>query len=204
MYDLRHLLGAGNAQINDELTRMTAGAHRAWELLFFHSPGPVQVWLATHGWATSPTYHNDIRVTLYGLADKPLVEHPLHVAFGLALELVSADVSPASVHPGDLLRVSTQWQVHQQAPEYKFSLRLSGEDGQAVQVLDYVPQNWFAPTNVWLVGRPATDQHAFLLPDDLAPGRYRITLRLYDPTNGHPLETTQGNDVPLAEVQVSR
>ena len=54
---------------------------------------------------------------------------------------------------------------------------------------DYAPQNWFAPTNAWAVGMPAVDQHALLLPGDLAPGTYRVTLRLYDPANGVAVET---------------
>ena len=70
--------------------------------------------------------------------------------------------------PGDLVRISTDWQTHARAPEYKFSLRVVDENGAEVHEVDYVPQNWFAPTHVWFVGEPARDQHGLLLPDDLA------------------------------------
>ena len=80
--------------------------------------------------------------------------------------------------------------------------QLSRAAGSMLESRDYVPQNWFAPTSVWLVGRPASDQHALLLPDDLAPGLYRITLRLYEAASGIPVETAAGPDVLLAEIEV--
>ena len=103
---------------------------------------------------------------------------------------------------GDLLRVSTHWFVNQQLPEYKFSLRLANAAGEPVYTVDYVPQNWFAPTNVWVVGQPATDQRGILLPDDLPPGAYKLTLRLYDPATGTPVDSSAGQDVLLAELQI--
>ena len=114
----------------------------------------------------------------------------------------SADTAPAELRPGDLLRVSTHWFVNQQLPEYKFSLRLANAAGEPVYTVDYVPQNWFAPTNVWVVGQPATDQRGILLPDDLPPGAYKLTLRLYDPATGAPIDSSAGQDVLLADLQI--
>jgi hypothetical protein len=36
----------------------------------------------------------------------------------------------------------------------------------------------------------------------LPPGSYLVTLRLYDPTNGVPVETPAGQDVQLGTVEV--
>jgi hypothetical protein len=126
----------------------------------------------------------------------------MEVKFGDALELLSSEFDPGPHSAGDLVRLSTNWYVHEQAPEYKFSLRLVDKSGNEAAAVDYVPQNWFAPTNVWFVGQPATDQHGLLLPDDLAPGIYHVTLRLYDPNTGVPVETALGVDVPIAEFVV--
>ena len=203
VYDLRELQDLSGEEVDDALQGMTADAKRAWELLYFKPPGPVQVWLATRGWAADPTYHNNIRVQLVGLAGESSQEEPAGVHFGDALELVSSAFDPGPHRAGDLVRISTNWQVHEQAPEYKFSLRLLNDADKQLATVDYVPQNWFAPTNVWVVGRPATDQHALLLPDDLEPGLYRVTLRLYDPYSGAPVETEAGVDVPIAEMVVA-
>ena len=65
-----------------------------------------------------------------------------------------------------------------------------------------MPQNGFAPTYAWIVDQPATDQRGILLPADLPAGRYQITLRLYDPASGEPVDTPAGQDVVLGEVVV--
>ena len=72
------------------LRAATEGASGAWELLYFKAPGPVQSWLATHGWPVAPTYHNDIRVQHIALDQGPMRQAPIDVFFGEALELRSA------------------------------------------------------------------------------------------------------------------
>lgn len=184
------------------LRELTTGAPHVWELLYFHAPATVQVWLATQGWATDPTYHNGIRVTQYGLATGAPITTPLGIDFGAALRLEELSLDTRSPQPGDLLRVTTDWLTNAAAPEYKFSLRLHDVAGTVVQSVDYTPQNWFAPTNVWVVGQPARDQRGLLLPADLPPGDYRLTLRLYDPATGAAVMTAAGEDVELAVLAI--
>jgi 4-amino-4-deoxy-L-arabinose transferase-like glycosyltransferase len=202
VHDLRDLEGKSYEEVNATLTAATQNAARAWELLYFHTPGPVQFWMATHGWAAAATDHNGIRVTLYGLDHKPLVEQQMDVAFGPGLTLYHAGVGGPSVQRSDLVRVTTRWQVDAPLPEYKFSLRLATPDGQVILADDYVPQNWFAPTSQWVMGSIAVDQRALFLPADLPPGPYMITLRLYDPTNGVAVESASGQDVLLGTIEV--
>jgi hypothetical protein len=82
-------------------------------------------------------------------------------------------------------------------------MRLQDRAGNVVLANDYVPQNWFAPTSIWLTGQPASDRHGLLIPGTLPAGDYRVTLRLYDPANGVAVETDAGQDVLLAEVNVT-
>ncbi len=201
VYDLRALEGKPFTDVDATLTAATQNAARVWELLYFHPPGPVQSWLATHSWSSAPTDHNGIRITLYGFDRTPLVRKALETPFGPGLTLRQAGVEGPTVVAGDLLRVTTQWQVDAALPEYKFSLRLLTVDGQVVMADDYVPQNWFAPTSQWAIGE-AVDQRALLLPADLRSGAYVVTLRLYDPTNGVPVETPAGQDVQMGRVEV--
>lgn len=197
--DLEH---ASLEEADVRLRELTAGAAHVWELLYFHAPATVQVWLATQGWATDPTYHNGIRVTRYGLAPTAPITLSLGVDFGDALRLEQVSLDTLTPQPGALLRVSTDWFTRAPATEYKFSLRLSDAAGTVVQSVDYTPQNWFAPTNIWRVGQPARDQRGFLLPADLSPGAYRLTLRLYDPATGAAVMTAAGEDVELAVLKV--
>ena len=202
VHDLRFLEKEPWETVDAYLSEATAGADVAWELLYFHPPGPVQVWLATRGWASGQSDHNNIRVIKYGLPGPSLTSSELNVPFGSALTLKQGEVSADPLRPGDLLRVSSHWFTHEQAPEYKFSLRLLDEEGNVSLSRDYVPQNGFAPTVAWIVDQPATDQRGILLPPDLTPGRYLVTLRLYDPASGEPVDTPAGQDVVLGEVVV--
>ncbi len=201
VHDLRFLLDADGAEVDAALSELTAGAPRAWELLYFHAPGPVQVWLATRGWSAPASDFNGIRVTTYELpAAAAMTSRSLGLDVGPALRLERSEVTAGPLAPGAAVRVSTHWFVKSQAPEYKFSLRLRDEAGQVLLAHDYVPQNGFAPTNIWLVERPATDQRSFFLPAQLPAGRYTVTLRLYDPVSGAPVETAAGQDIPLGEL----
>jgi hypothetical protein len=203
VHDLRPLEGASTEEVASTLAELTAGKESAWELLYFHTPGPVQVWLATHSWPAAPSDYNGIRVLAYALDTGPLEMRPLDVAVGPALVLAEAGVGGPQAKPGALLRVTTRWQVNAPPPDYKFSLRLQSAGGQVVAADDYAPQGWFAPTSTWTVGAPATDQHALRLPGDLAPGRYAITLRLYDPATGIAVESAAGQDIPLGEIEIT-
>jgi hypothetical protein len=145
---------------------------------------------------------NGIRVTLYGLPELSVRKQSLHIAFGPALTLMQASLPSEPLRRNQLARVTTEWQVSQPAQDLKFSLRLQNVRGESVYTQDYVPQNWFAPTRVWIVGQPAVDQRGILLPENLADGRYRVTLRLYDPVTGAAVETTAGQDVTLGEIEV--
>lgn len=201
VYDLRPLADQEYDEISEALLEYTQGAERVWEVLYFRAPGPVQFWLATHGWASAPTDHNGIRLSLYALDRGPLVTQAMATPFGEGLTLAEAGVEGPIVQPGDLLRVSTRWQVASPLPDYKFSLRLLTQDGQVILADDYMPQNWFAPTSQWSLGE-VVDQRALFLPVDLPAGPYQIALRLYDPANGVPVETPAGQDVVLGTVEV--
>ncbi len=204
VHDLRGLEGASAEEVDRVLAEATAGRSTAWELLYFHTPGLVQVWLATHAWPAAPSDHNGIRVLAYALERGPLVSRPLDVPFGDSLVLAEAGVEGPHAAPGALVRVTTRWQVVAPPPDLKFSLRLMGAAGEVVAADDYVPQGWFAPTSTWAVGADAFDRHALRVPDDLASGRYAVTLRLYDPLSALPVETPAGQDVVLGEIEVVR
>jgi 4-amino-4-deoxy-L-arabinose transferase-like glycosyltransferase len=209
--ELRDLEGADWSTIDARMIDATAGATRAWELLYFHEPAGVQMWMATKAWPSEPTGHNNIRITLYGLdgPQTPAVEQALLVSGeSAALRLDRSQVGPATVAPGDLLQVTTEWFTLAPLPELKFSLRMvAGETAAGEETLvaaqDYVPQNWFAPTPIWIVDQPARDTRAFEIPADLAPGAYSITLRVYDAATGLPLHTTVGDDIPLGAFEVA-
>jgi hypothetical protein len=202
LVDVGYLEHAPWEMVDAKLTAETKGKARAWVLLFFHPPAQVQVWLATRAWTSAPTYHNGVRVTLYGLDGPPLHTRELGIAFGPHLTLERTAVQGPAVPRGELLRVTSTWYTHASPPDYKFSLRLTDAEGRIRHSDDYVPQDWFAPTPNWVVGAGAEDRRALQLPADLPPGPYQVTMRLYDASTGQAVETSAGQDVLLGEVEV--
>ncbi len=211
--DLRALEGATDAEVDAMLSEATRGAARAWGLLYFHAPGPVQAWLARNGWPAAETLHNGISVTLYGLA--PDDDHGIAVDstpgqdFGPALNITGSNVvcdrggeqdGIPACPAGELMRVTTTWQVREPPPAYRFSLRLTDDAGRVWAAEDYTPGDGFTPTESWQTGAAQIDRRGLLLPADLPPGDYRVTLRLYDPATGEAVITDAGPDVTLAEL----
>jgi hypothetical protein len=184
------------------MAAQTTDAKRVWEVLLFHEPRGVQEWLGRNSWSAPAQDHNGIRLTLYGLTADALQEEKVDLPVGDTLLLTATATPRLPLTAGDLLAVSTDWIAVQPAPDYKFSLRLVNSLGEIVLAQDYVPQNWFAPTSTWPVGAPMVDRRGFLVPTDLAPGTYQITLRLYDPTNGAVAETPLGQDIDLGTVEI--
>jgi mannosyltransferase len=207
-FDMRPLMKSSEADAAATMTETINGAGRAWVLRHYHDEGPVQAWLAHNAWPTGQSYYGGLYFDLYGLPALQSVAQPAGQAFGPALTLKRLDLvggEPAgdstTVRAGDLLGVTTEWQVLEAPPPLKFSLRLQDGRGQRWAAEDYVPQAGFAPSETWQPGQTVTDRHALVLPPDLPPGRYHVALVLYDPTTGRPLNT--GQPSALAEVNVA-
>ncbi len=205
VHDLRELQDASKEEIDAALGELTRGARRAWGLRYFHPPAAIQAWLAKHGWPAAASEHNGIYVTLYGLEAGWARREAItpNLAFGPSLILTEVEIDDLSaLQAGDLVRVTTHWYVRAALPDLKFSLRLQDASGRVWAAEDYVPRDWLSPTSKWKVDNETFDPHGLLLPPDLPPGLYGVTLRLYDATTLVPLTTAVGDDVTLAEATI--
>ncbi len=145
--------------------------------------GPGQLWLGwreglvqpgwlaplTDGCPLSPLRISGTPVTgLANFADRAL--------------LLDAEVTPATLSPGDELRVTLRWQcVGRMTTDYTVFVHLldAGEHihGQA----DAQPIYGTRPTSTWRVGEIiAGDVYAFSVQADAPPGAYRLEVGLYD------------------------
>ncbi|NJN18191.1 MAG: DUF2723 domain-containing protein [Oscillochloris sp.] len=130
---------------------------------------------------------------------------------GFTLKATAPD-GPGVYRAGGNLPISLFWDVKASPKhDYSFFLHLchncespppAGEDGP--------PLEGYLPTSNWLPGKPARDDRAIALPEDLPPGRYTLLLGVYrpdDPTIDGRLSvtggTTLGNDrLVLAEIEI--
>ena len=112
---------------------------------------------------------------------------PVGALFGEAMELVGFDLESnengrdfESLRPGSMLGISLLWEaVAPPEADYTVAVHLVGPDGVPVLQHDRAPQGGFAPTGSWQPGERIRDNYGFILPPDMAPGRYEIWVVVY-------------------------
>jgi len=103
--------------------------------------------------------------------------------FGESIALVSMTVPGGErVQPGDILAFSLLWQARA-APQHDATVASflvpEGKGQASAQGRDSAPQNGFSPTSAWSAGELTWDNRAMRIPDDAAPGSYRLWILLY-------------------------
>lgn len=84
-----------------------------------------------------------------------------------------------SLHPGDLLHLTFYWQANiMPRAEWWFDLTLSDAGGRTVANLQAPLVSDFYPTTLWQKGEIVRGEHDLLLPADLSPDTYRLSLIL--------------------------
>ena len=121
------------------------------------------------------------------------------------IALVSAEVVPAQVRPGAVVRIDVRWYVPRGRPQQDYTtlIHLGQPDQPPLSTGDSPPLGGDYPTRAWANGETIDDDYRLVIPVDLAPGRYPVWIGMYDPANGERLPVTveeelQPNDVYLA------
>lgn len=190
--------------------QVLSGARRVWT--FDHSGGytPVAQMMRREGWLADEFDDNGVRAQLFGLPGLGQRALPVTAAYGPNLTLSGADLlgasegsEPPAFNAGDMVGVTTRWQVSSPLPALKFSLRLMDATGRRWASADYTPLNGLAPTDAWKAGEPALDRRGLRLPADLPPGPYDLLLLLYDPATGAALPEGEPGGHTLARIEVT-
>lgn len=104
--------------------------------------------------------------------------------------LVLGDVllSPVQVAPGATVQVSLTWSVAAPPEKELTTFVHLGEPGTApLAVGDSPPLQGHYPTSFWARGEVIRDHYTLSIPETLSPGRYPLSLGLYDPATGQRL-----------------
>jgi hypothetical protein len=145
------------------------------------------------------------------LLTPPLVDRTLDFTVGEIAELIGVD-APAAAAPGEPLDVALVWRAL--APSrsaYKVTVQLLDESGRPVAQHDSEPAAGTRPTTGWVPEEIIVDRHSLTLPEDLAPGRYRLVAAVYHPVTGARLSVVgtaraggdaAGDVIPLGEVEL--
>ncbi len=111
--------------------------------------------------------------------------------------------------PASTLALTLFWQSEgaSEVP-YAVSVQLLDENGVLRAQHDQQPGSGAFPTTSWVPGEVLTDTYQLELPADLAPGRYQLIVRMYDPSTFAVLPATAtdgspaGDALTLATVEV--
>jgi hypothetical protein len=115
----------------------------------------------------------------------PPLRYTAAARFDSVARLVGYDLQPAQVKQGDTLDVKLHWQsLATAAPgavPLKVFVHVLNAEGQLVAQHDSEPANGTLRTNTWIGGEYISDLHALKIPENLAPGEYRLEIGLYNP-----------------------
>jgi len=140
------------------------------------------------------------RVKIAVPTDPSTPQHALDANLGGWTRLVGYDLSAEGVRAGAAITVTLHWQVESRPErDYTVFVHLLDARDQPIADGDGPPlANWY-PTSFWAAGEHLTDPHRLPIPADLAAGRYRIAVGLYDPDNGQRLPVLDAQGRPMAD-----
>ena len=154
------------------------------------------------------------RVTLYGLAaSQGLVEHGLGAIFGTVEEGQSLSAENGQVrlngyaslpttNLGAEVYLTLRWESLQKVEQnFHVFVHVLTMDGDMIAQRDGQPVQWMRPISTWEPGDLIVDRYALLLPNELSPGRYRMSVGLYDPVSGERLPVNTGTLESAVELE---
>jgi len=110
------------------------------------------------------------------------IRQPVHASLGGQVELVGYALSPATVRPGETLRLTLFWQARQWlAQDYTVFVHLLDGQGKLWGQHDGPPQDGALPTSAWNPGELLRDEHVLIVDAQAPAGDYRLAIGLYDP-----------------------
>ena len=128
-------------------------------------------------------------------ATPPFPGEPISIQVGDVARILSLDVQPARVQPGEPLFVTLTWQpLHRTETPHSVFVHLVDEAGVLLAQRDTWPGLGRAPTVSWRVGQKFVDVYRLDLPETAyAPNQAHVQVGLYTPEGGRlPLFGAEG------------
>ncbi|MBI3914139.1 MAG: glycosyltransferase family 39 protein [Chloroflexi bacterium] len=101
-------------------------------------------------------------------------------SFAKLITLVGYAMKPEPTRPGDPLTLTLYWRADfKMQDDYTVFIHLLDNNGAVRAQIDAQPRGGNYPTSIWDAGEVVRDDYVLNLPNDLAPGDYRISLGLY-------------------------
>ncbi len=165
----------------------------------------VEGTLTSRTYEASSTWYGAVRLVRYATPVEMTVTQTANARFGEHITLENYALSADTVQPGAVLQIRLGWRTD--APlttRYKVFVQLLNPDGTLAAQRDSEPGGGLALTTTWTPGEVITDQHALVIPNNLAPTHYTLIIGLYNMDNVQErLALATGDYLPLGEITVS-
>lgn len=127
----------------------------------------------------------------------PAPPQAMAVNFGDKIDLVGLDLPAGDYRPGRPVDVAVWLEARANLaadPPYALSVKVWDEQGNAIAQADEWPAGGLYFSPAWPVGSVIRHPVRLVLPENIAPGEYRLSLQLYRSDNGQALEITGANE----------
>ncbi len=130
------------------------------------------------------------------------------VSFGEVVRLIGYTLSASTVRAGDRLRLVCFWSTRRNLPiDLYLGVQLTG-DGDARHAATFGPITGAYGSTSWYPDEVTRGSHEIPIPRDLAPGRYALRLRLWEPEEVEPdlrprVSGTSSRWLTLTEIDVA-
>lgn len=134
----------------------------------------------------------------------PTIQHSQLTLVGDSLQLLGYNLDRAQYRAGETIPLTLYWNANQTPnASYKVFTHLVDANGVLRAQRDSIPQNGALPTNRWFSGEYITDEYTLQLPNDLAPGDYRLFVGMYDEASGARVPLLDANQTPISNNAVT-
>ncbi len=164
----------------------------------------IETWLNRHTFKANDIWFGNVRLVSYAAPLETTMFIPTDHQFAEGIRLRGYHITPQTLQPGDILRVTLQWQIEQALTEdYVVFLQLLNEANHLVGQRDARPQ---LPTTDWITQQPIVDQHGIFLLPGTPPRPVRLIVGLYDALTGIRLTLSESAQtfIDLATLSISR
>lgn len=107
---------------------------------------------------------------------------------------------PDNVAPGETVNVDFLWEVDetQEISATHFMHWFNIETGDYI-IFDQIPFEGLFPTQDWVAGMRVRDSWAVTLPDDIAPGTYRVQTGMFETQSAERLSVSDSSGLPIQD-----
>ena len=135
------------------------------------------------------------------------ISHRLDLTLGDRVHLRGFDLDLVDAQPGSDLPLTLYWQAGGPTDlNYTVFVHLVGADGHLHGQIDRFPADGIAPTSGWAPDQVVVDRLSLPIAVDAPAGKYRISVGMYDASNGNrlPIADAMGNILPDGQFLLSR